>query len=105
MTHFRHERKGGLCKGGFSYKGQGGSKGSEHQTMRTYTHAVIGYLLYAKRPRHALHTTAKAMVPQHASETHHTAVSLSWGFPKHTDVEYDTPIPPPHCQWWLWWAL
>jgi hypothetical protein len=20
-------------------------------------------------------------------------VSLSWGFPKHTDVEYDTPIP------------
>src|SRR5437588_11741243 len=27
-------------------------KGSEHQTMRTYTHGVIGYLLYAKRPRH-----------------------------------------------------
>jgi hypothetical protein len=28
------------------------SKGSEYQTMRTYTHGVIGYLLYAKRPRH-----------------------------------------------------
>src|SRR5215475_6419837 len=31
---------------------QGWSKGSEHQTMRTYTHGVIGYLLYAKRSRH-----------------------------------------------------
>ena len=52
MTHFRPEGKGGLCRDGFSYIGQGGSKGSEHQTMRTYTHGVIGYLLYAKRPRH-----------------------------------------------------
>ena len=24
----------------------------EQNTMRTYTHGVIGYLLYAKRPRH-----------------------------------------------------
>jgi hypothetical protein len=73
--------------------------------MRTYTHGVIGYLLYAKRPQHSSHTTARAMVPQHATETHRTVVSLSWGFPKPTDVEYDTPIPPPHGTWWLWWAL
>src|SRR5262245_33423121 len=52
MTHFRHEGKRGVCRGGFSYKGQGRSKGSEYETMRTYTHGVIGYLLYAKRPRH-----------------------------------------------------
>jgi hypothetical protein len=25
---------------------------SAQRTMRTYTHGVIGYLLYAKRPRH-----------------------------------------------------
>src|SRR5213592_4375000 len=30
----------------------GRSKGSEQHTMRTYTHGVIGYLLYAKRSRH-----------------------------------------------------
>src|SRR5207244_4900438 len=30
----------------------GRSKGSEYEAMRTYTHGVIGYLLYAKRPRH-----------------------------------------------------
>src|SRR5262245_63239845 len=50
MTHFRPEGKGGLCKDGSRKEGR--SKGSEHQTMRTYTHGVIGYLLYAKRPRH-----------------------------------------------------
>ena len=61
-------------------------KGSKHHTMRTYTHGVIGYLLYAKRLQHSSHTTAKAMVPQHVSETHHTVVSLSWGFPKPLDV-------------------
>jgi hypothetical protein len=54
--------------------------------MRTYTHGVIGYLLYAKRPWHALHTTAKTMVPQHASETLRIIVALSWGFPKPLDV-------------------
>jgi hypothetical protein len=26
--------------------------GSEHQTMRTYTHGMIGYPLYGQRPRH-----------------------------------------------------
>jgi hypothetical protein len=52
MTHFRHEGKSGLCRDSFSYKGQGRSKGSEYETMRTSTHGVIGYLLYAKRPRH-----------------------------------------------------
>jgi hypothetical protein len=52
MTHFRSEGKGGLYRHGFSYKGQGRWKGSEHHTMRTYTYGVIGYLLYAKRPRH-----------------------------------------------------
>src|SRR5262244_1216703 len=36
----------------FLVKKAGRSKGSEHHTMRTYTHGVIGYLLYAKRPRH-----------------------------------------------------
>ena len=69
--------------------------------MRTYIHGVIGYPLYAKRLQHSLHTTAKAMVPQHASETHRTVVSLSWGFPQHMDVEYDTRILPPHCKGWL----
>jgi hypothetical protein len=52
MPHFCHEGKGRLRRNGFSYEGQGGSKGSEPQTMRTYTHGVIGYLLYAKRSRH-----------------------------------------------------
>jgi len=52
MTQFFHEGKGGLCRDSFSYKGQGRSNGSEYETMRTYTHGVIGYLLYAKRPRH-----------------------------------------------------
>src|SRR5436309_3451783 len=52
MTHFCPEGKGRLCRHGFSYKGQGRSKGSEYETMRTYTHGVIGYLLYAKRSRH-----------------------------------------------------
>jgi hypothetical protein len=52
MTHFRHEGKGELCKDGSSYKGQGRSMGSEHQTMRTYTHGMIGYLLLGQRPRH-----------------------------------------------------
>ena len=52
MTHFCHEGKSGLCRDGFSYKEQGRSNGSEYETMRTYTHGVIGYLLYAKRPRH-----------------------------------------------------
>jgi hypothetical protein len=52
MTHFLHEGKDGLCRDGFSYTGQGRSKGSEYHTMRTYTHGVIEYLLYAKRPRH-----------------------------------------------------
>ena len=52
MTHFRHEGKGGLCRDGFTYRRQRRSKGSEYETMRTYTHGVIGYLLYAKRSRH-----------------------------------------------------
>jgi hypothetical protein len=52
MTHFRPEGKSRLCRDSFLYKGQGRSKGSEQHTMRTYTHGVIGYLLYAKRPRH-----------------------------------------------------
>ena len=52
MTHFLHEGKGGLCTDGFSSRGQGRSKGSEHHTMRTYSHGVIGYLLYARRSSH-----------------------------------------------------
>src|SRR5215813_9372903 len=50
MTHFRPEGKDGLCRDGSRKEGR--SKGSEYETMRTYTHGVIGYLLYAKRPRH-----------------------------------------------------
>src|SRR2546429_9777388 len=52
MTHFRYEGKSGLYRDGFLYKGQGRSKGSEYEAMRTYTHGVIGYLFYVKRPRH-----------------------------------------------------
>src|SRR5215510_6625854 len=50
MTHFRPEGKGGLGKD--DSRKEGRSKGSEQRTMRTYSHGVIGYLLYAKRPRH-----------------------------------------------------
>jgi hypothetical protein len=32
-------------------EGRDGRGGSEYETMRTYTHRVIGYLLYAKRSR------------------------------------------------------
>jgi hypothetical protein len=52
MTYFRPEGKSRLCRDSFLYKGQGRSKGSEHHTMRTYTHGGVGYLLYAKRSRH-----------------------------------------------------
>jgi hypothetical protein len=69
--------------------------------MRTYTHGVSGYLLYAKRLQHSSHKTAKTMVPQHVSDTPCIIVALSWGFPQHMDVEYDTPIPPSHCMGWL----
>jgi hypothetical protein len=31
---------------------RGRSKSSEYEAMRTYTHGVIGYLLYSKRPWH-----------------------------------------------------
>ena len=37
---------------GFSYRRQELLKGNEYLTMRTYTHGVIGYLLYAKRSQH-----------------------------------------------------
>src|SRR5215510_13669824 len=50
MTHFRPEGKGGLGKD--DSRKERRSKGSEHQIMRTYTHGVIGYLLYAKRSWH-----------------------------------------------------
>src|SRR5712691_4284365 len=33
-------------------KGRDGRRGASIKTMRTYTHGVIGYLVYAKRPRH-----------------------------------------------------
>ena len=66
------------------YKGQEQSKGSEHHTMRTYTHGVIGYLLYAKRPRHEQRLAIMGgILPD---------VFLALGFLPHY-VEYLTPSP------------